>query len=405
MSAAEFRAALLAEGVRIQEWPDWQNHNRNHKGAWGPLNGVMNHHTAGVGSGMASYCYNGSADLPGPLCHCFIAKDGTVHLIGWGRANHAGGGDPRTLDHAISETYPIPAPRYHEGSAGAVDGNAHFVGFECENEGDGEDPWPDVQVDAMVRANAAVLRHYGWTVGSMIRHKDWSSWKNDPAGLDWDAFRAAVAARLGQDAGSGGTNTDPGGTDTSQPSNPEGYPGLSSFGPGQSGPHITALGNALVERGGGRFYSEGPGPSWGDADRQATAAFQRAQGWSGGDADGIPGPTTWHLLYTGTGNDIPAALPVVSVWAVAEAARRDPFARQGGTTHPDHVRPVERALAQLGYLDSSYAGDGSFGSLTVRAYATWQRSLGYRGASADGIPGKSSLSALAARTGLFTVTN
>ncbi|MFJ2780301.1 hypothetical protein ACIO5D_27440, partial [Kitasatospora sp. NPDC087315] len=28
--------------------------------------------------------------------------------------------------------------------------------------------------------------------------------------------------------------------------------------------------------------------------------------WTGGDADGIPGPTTWELLVTGQGNNIPA---------------------------------------------------------------------------------------------------
>ncbi|WP_419723986.1 peptidoglycan-binding protein [Streptomyces pratensis] len=43
---------------------------------------------------------------------------------------------------------------------------------------------------------------------------------------------------------------------------------------------------------------------WGDADLRATKAFQEAQGWTGSDADGLPGPGTWRLLVNGTGNDI-----------------------------------------------------------------------------------------------------
>ena len=88
-------AALRAEGVTVVEHPGWRTHNRNQAGSWGPVNGVMIHHT--VSSGTASsveMCFNGYEGLPGPLCHGVIAKDGTVHLVGSGRANLGGGGDP-----------------------------------------------------------------------------------------------------------------------------------------------------------------------------------------------------------------------------------------------------------------------------------------------------------------------
>lgn len=399
MTAAEFKAALLAEGCRIRERSGWQTHNRNHKGPWGPLNGVMIHHTASGSSGIENYVSTGSSELPGPLCQALIEKDGTVVLVGWGRANHAGGGDPDVLAAVVDERYPLPATGEHDGSPGAVDGNARFVGYECVNEGDGSDPWPGVQLDAMVRATAAVLRFYGWSVNSAVRHADWSDWKNDPRGVDWSWFRAQVADRLGRDAPGDG------GTDPGEPTDPDAFPGADKFGPGADNGYVTRLGQMLVSRGGGRFYSVGPGPQWGEADRNATQAFQWAQGWSGGDADGIPGPTTWDYLVHGRGNSIPDAKPVVSASRVAEAARRDPGLSQGGTTHPGDVRPVEAALACLGFLASGYASDGSFGSLTVAAYAAFQRSLGYRGADADGVPGKASLTELGSRTGLFTVTN
>ncbi|MGD6762034.1 peptidoglycan-binding protein [Streptomyces sp. BH097] len=75
------------------------------------------------------------------------------------------------------------------------------------------------------------------------------------------------------------------------------FPGRDKFGPGKSNKYVTMLGERLVTKGYSRFYKVGPGPSWGDADRNACRAFQKAQGWSGADADGYPGPETWARLF------------------------------------------------------------------------------------------------------------
>ncbi|WP_432194710.1 peptidoglycan-binding protein [Streptomyces sp. bgisy027] len=75
------------------------------------------------------------------------------------------------------------------------------------------------------------------------------------------------------------------------------FPGRDKFGPGKSNRYVTLLGERLVAKGYGRFYKVGPGPSWSDADRNAVRAFQRAQGWTGHDADGYPGPQTWARLF------------------------------------------------------------------------------------------------------------
>ncbi|MFD8748864.1 N-acetylmuramoyl-L-alanine amidase, partial [Streptomyces sp. NPDC059616] len=91
MSASRFLEVLMNEGLTVVQVGDWRTHNRDHKGPWGPVNGVMIHHT--VTSGTAAtvrICRDGYPDLPGPLCHGVIAKDGRVHLVGHGRANHAG---------------------------------------------------------------------------------------------------------------------------------------------------------------------------------------------------------------------------------------------------------------------------------------------------------------------------
>lgn len=46
--------ALRAEGVVVREHGAWRTHNRNHKGPWGPVNGVMLHHTAATSTASAS---------------------------------------------------------------------------------------------------------------------------------------------------------------------------------------------------------------------------------------------------------------------------------------------------------------------------------------------------------------
>lgn len=76
------------------------------------------------------------------------------------------------------------------------------------------------------------------------------------------------------------------------------FPGVSYFKAGANNAYVTQLGKQLVKKGYGRFYSVGPGPRWGDADRNAVRAFQKAQKWTGSDADGYPGPTTWKRLFS-----------------------------------------------------------------------------------------------------------
>lgn len=211
LTAAQMVAALKAEGCAVREVRSWRTHNRNHVGAWGPVNGIMVHHTAtGPGVNIVDLIYNGHSELPGPLSTGCITKDGTVHLTGNGRANHAGGGDPRVLAAVTNESYGDypPATREHQGSSGAVDGNSHFYGWECENKGDGTDPWPHVQYVAIVKATSAIIRahrakgdSWGLQGKSAIGHKEWSDWKPDPRGIDMKDFRRDLAACLALPAG------------------------------------------------------------------------------------------------------------------------------------------------------------------------------------------------------------
>ncbi|WP_051969468.1 peptidoglycan-binding protein [Kitasatospora azatica] len=98
------------------------------------------------------------------------------------------------------------------------------------------------------------------------------------------------------------------------------------------------------------------------------------------------------------------ALPVVDMEATVLAAQIDPR-RADSTQTPgahDSVLAVEQALQARGFLDARWV-DGYFGTSTTTAYAAFQRSLGYTGLDANGLPGATSLTALG--QGRYTVTH
>lgn len=193
LTADRLLAALKAEGVRVAERSGWRTHNRNHVGTWGPVNGLVIHHTAGVSS--LDLCWTGMTGLPGPLCHTHLAKTGIATMVGHGRANHAGGFTQNAHDAVVKESSTHPRPS----GAESVDGNRHYYGIEIENLGNGRDPYPTEQYDAAVRWAAAICRAHGWTSHSIIGHKEGTTRKIDPS-FDMDTFRDAVEARLAHDA-------------------------------------------------------------------------------------------------------------------------------------------------------------------------------------------------------------
>ncbi|MEV8395613.1 MULTISPECIES: peptidoglycan-binding protein [unclassified Streptomyces] len=283
LTADRLLATLRNEGLSVVEHRSWRTHNRNHKGLWGPLHGVMIHHTVTSGTeSSVELCYNGHSSLPGPLCHGVIAKDGTVYLVGNGRANHAGLGDDDVLQAVIAERT-LPAD-----NEANTDGNRYFYGFECVNLGNGTDPWPAAQLEAIERVSAAICRAHGWTQRSVIGHKEWQPGKIDPLGFTMDSMRERIGARL--------TAGEPKPPAKPKPSAKlEPFPGAAFFKAGRRSAVITAMGKRLVAEGCGR-YAVGPSPDWSEADRKSYSAWQRKLGYSGSDADGNPGKTSWDRL-------------------------------------------------------------------------------------------------------------
>lgn len=190
-------AALRAEGVTdIVEMPGWRTHNRNGRGAWGDVHASMVHHTAGEGAGLPEYCYTGNPDLPGPVCHDFLARSGRLYLVGNGRANHAGKVARNAYDAVLNERAVHPAPGPDE-----LDGNAVSYGMEVENSGAPGRAWPVVQYDTAVRVQAARCRFHGWTANSVWAHKEATTRKPLDPRIDMDVFRRDVQERLDHEPG------------------------------------------------------------------------------------------------------------------------------------------------------------------------------------------------------------
>ncbi|MFJ4094401.1 peptidoglycan-binding protein [Kitasatospora sp. NPDC089913] len=170
------------------------------------------------------------------------------------------------------------------------------------------------------------------------------------------------------------------------------FPGADKFGPGADNAYVTRLGEMLVRRGGGRFYTEGPGPRWSESDRQATEAFQLAQGWRGAEADGVPGKDTWDYLVNGKGRNIDGAAPLPPPPPASSPDGVPPAFPGLGAFGPGAVgEEVERLGARLvrrGFGDAYAEGPGPRWTEADRsAVRAFQESLGWSGAEADGYPG------------------
>lgn len=294
MTADEFVAALKAEGVNVAEYPGWRTHNRNHKGAWGPVNGIVIHHTAGRDS--LRLCFNGTSALPGPLCHTHLAKSGKATMVGNGRANHAGTFAANAFSAMRDEKATHPRPDASE----PVDANARTYGIEIENLGNGTDFYPVEQYDAAVRWAAAICRFHGWSAQSIIGHKEGTRRKIDPKGpvgsadgpmWDMDEFRADVQKRL--DA-----KPAPADKPKPAPAKPkyEPFPGAAWFKKGRKSPVVKAMRARLIAVGCNRYKSSADPDVIGSGDVASYEAWQRKCGFTGEAASWPPGKTTWDKL-------------------------------------------------------------------------------------------------------------
>lgn len=169
--------------LKIIEVPGWREAGRGPEhGGFDPV-GVLWHHTGSVdqipNSVDDDYKYAvwlskiGRSDLPPPLCHVSVGRDGTCYMIAAGRSNHAGKARP---------SGPIPGG----------DGNELYIGIECQNSG--SEGWSKAQHQAMITLAAALSRYLKRGARIHRGHKETSvTGKWDPGRYDMSRFRADIA--------------------------------------------------------------------------------------------------------------------------------------------------------------------------------------------------------------------
>nr|WP_094794356.1 peptidoglycan-binding protein [Streptomyces kasugaensis] len=156
------------------------------------------------------------------------------------------------------------------------------------------------------------------------------------------------------------------------------------YGYGAHGDHVTKVGKALVSKGFGKRYVSGPGPDWTDADTLNYGDYQRSLGYSGADADGVPGETSLKKLL----GSLPDASrpPAYQVFPGAAWFKKSPKS--------PIVTAMGKRLVAVGCSAYKSGPGAQWTSADKASYAKWQRANGYTGAAADGWPGKVTWDAL-----------
>jgi N-acetyl-anhydromuramyl-L-alanine amidase AmpD len=164
---------LRDAGLKVVEVDGWKERGR--PGHFGPVRGVMVHHTGRGGSkALLDLITKGRDDLPGPLSQLFLDDDGTFYVVAAGKCNHAGPGQWQ----------------------GTTLGNSGFIGIEARNAGDGKDIWEQEQLDALTVGTRALLKHFGLDPVMAVGHKEWAKprgRKVDPS-FDMFEFREGLEA-------------------------------------------------------------------------------------------------------------------------------------------------------------------------------------------------------------------
>lgn len=152
------------------------------------------------------------------------------------------------------------------------------------------------------------------------------------------------------------------------------FPGAHVFQINASHPAVTLLGQRLILHGYGRYYKVGPGPKFSLADKLATQAFQKDQGWTGAGANGIPGPKTWERLMAAPRTTSGSSLII----------------RRGATG--ERVKRLQAGLNRVFPAYSKLKVDSIFGYATERVVKEFQKRAGIK---VDGIVGNQTTTALA----------
>jgi N-acetylmuramoyl-L-alanine amidase len=170
---------MVKRGLTVKESSGWESRGRPY--SFNPTAGVICHHTAAA-EDIDSVLINGRSDLPGPLCHWALHKNGDVVLIAAGYANHAG---------ASKSGYPSNSNGWGIEATGPVPNNEAW----------GDSAFPNYDQYVIMVQCIVESRNWGVSIQTVPGHKD----SCDPPGrkpdphFDMNTFRSRVAAGGGME--------------------------------------------------------------------------------------------------------------------------------------------------------------------------------------------------------------
>lgn len=269
--------------------------------------GVVWHHTAC--SPMArgnmpslNWCRN-----PGPFagkaraCHIVVGRDGFLQIIAGSGAYHAGAGGPLKINGTL-----IPKDL----------GNRYLIGIEIEasstprvNQSNKQTPKTGMnpaQLESVARFCAALFDILNWDTDSAIRHKDWAPNRKVDVGLPLaqirnmiDLYRKAAPAPIPPKPTPSIPKPPAPPTPPTPPTPPKPKPEpkpvvrLLDVQPRKKNESVGLVQEALYKEVG---LAKQVSPLFNAATKAAYAKWQKKLGYTGADADGIPGAESLRKL-------------------------------------------------------------------------------------------------------------
>lgn len=254
--------------------------------------GVMWHHTACnplARGNMPSlnWCRNpGSFTGKARACHIVVGRNGDMQIIAGRGAYHAGAGGPLRVNGTA-----IPKDL----------GNRYLIGIEIEassttkiNKRNRETPkhgMNPAQFEAVAKFCAALFDDLGWDTEAAIRHRDWAPGRKIDVGIELDVIREAI---------DGYRKPKPAPT-PKPPAKPVAKPRppakpvvrLLDVQPRKKNESVRIVQQALHKEVG---LAKQANPIFNAATKTAYSRWQKKLGFTGADADGIPGKVSLQKL-------------------------------------------------------------------------------------------------------------
>lgn len=224
-----------------------------------------------------------------PAANCLVGRDGVVYICSWGSCFHSGNGGPwRSRGLTAGNT-----------------GHYRLWGTEIDDPGTGR-TINAKQIESVGRMDAAFIKLCGWDEFALINHADWTDagrWLMDSTGdADgppgrWvgrknDTLRDFYPAAFWRvNARKYAINKVPATTNTI--TTPMNKVWLASVQPGKKNRQVSTAQIALKKEG---LYAGDITGYFDVKTRQAYVAWQKKLGYTGSDADGVPGMTSLTKL-------------------------------------------------------------------------------------------------------------